>query len=412
MMARICLIRQYHYPLDPRVRREAEALEALGHEVDVICLRREDERWRERRGLITAYRLPFSRRRGGPLRYLFEYGAFLLAAAALLTALHMRRRYRLVQVHTMPDALVFAAVGPRLMGARVLLDLHECMPEFFATKFNLSFRHPAVRLVALAEQASIRFAHRSITCTDQMREAFVGRGAPADRIAVVLNAADETLFDPARYPPSRREPGRLRLICHGSVERLYGLDTAIRAVALLRSELPGLSLEIYGEGAFLPELQELARRLDVTDVVYFSERFVPMPQLLAAISGADVGVVAMRSDAFRDLVHCNKMYDFLAMQKPIVCSRTRSVEAYFDEGCFQFFRADDEEDLARAIRRLYDEPDLGERLVRRAAEVSEAYRWTHQRRIYQAVVADLLRGDRRATAAGAAELAPNGGEAA
>ncbi len=389
-MARACIIRQYHYPLDPRVRREAEALEMLGHEVDVICLRRRGERRRERRGLVTVYRLPLSHRRGGRLRYVFEYGVFLLAAAILATVLHLRRRYDLVQVNTMPDALVFAALGPRLLGARVLLDLHECMPEFFATKFGLGDQHPAVRLVALVEQASIRFADLSFTCTDQMREAFIARGAQADKVKVVLNAADEALFDRTRYPPAPRDPERMVLICHGSVERLYGLDTVIRAVALLRPELPNLALQIYGEGTVLEELQDLVAQLDIGGAVYFSGEFVPIDELLRAISAADAGVVAMRSDAFRDLVHCHKMYDFISMGKPVICSRTRSVEAYFEDACFQFFTAGDEHDLARAIRQLYYESERGERMVKRTAEVSEPYRWEHQRRAYQEIATGLL----------------------
>lgn len=388
-MARACVIRQWHYPIDPRVRREAEALQGLGYAVDVICLRGRGEARREQHGLGTVYRLPLSHKRGGPLRYLFEYAAFLLAAAVLLTVLNVRRRYALIQVNTLPDALVFAALVPRLMGARVLLDLDECMPEFFATKFGVAEGHPAVRLVALAEQVSIRFADLAITCTEQMRDAFLARGANADKIKVVLNAADEAVFDKTRYPPAERVPGRLALICHGSVEPIYGLDTVIRAVALLRWELPNLTLQIYGTGSSLDQLRDLAAELDVEEAVYFSGGFVPTDELLRAISAADVGVVAMRRNAFRDLVHCNKMYDYIAMGKPVICSRTHSVEAYFDDACFEFFTAGDEHDLARAIRRLYDTPELGQRLVQRAAEVSEPYRWEHQRRAYQALATNL-----------------------
>ena len=53
---------------------------------------------------------------GGILHYVFGYGVFLLAAAVLVTMLHLRRRYHLIQINSMPDALVFAALGPRLLG--------------------------------------------------------------------------------------------------------------------------------------------------------------------------------------------------------------------------------------------------------------------------------------------------------
>ena len=312
----------------------------------------------------------------------------------LLTALHIRRRYKLVQVHSLPDPLVFAALVPKLTGARVILDLHECMPEFAATKFGVPLDHAAVRAVAAAEQASIRFADFAITCTNQMREAFVGRGADPDKIGVVHNTAEEEIFDPARHPPRARDNGRFTLICHGSVEERYGLDTAIKAVASLADEIPELRLQIYGKGTQLPELRQLASELDVRDRVDFTGTWVPIEELLDAIAAADGGIVAMKRDAFRDLVHCNKMYDLVAMRRPVITSRTRSVEAYFSDEAFLYFTAEDHEDLARAIKRLYADPALGEKLVERAGEEVEPYRWPRQREQYQRYVWSAVSGSR------------------
>lgn len=383
---RIAVLRQGLFELDPRCQREVHALLQEGHEVDVICRRDEGRPRIERDGRLTVRRLPIPLRRGGALTYLADYALFFVAAFVLLTWLHLRRRYRLVQVHSLPDPLVFAALVPKLTGARVILDLHECMPEFFSTKFGRPLDHWAVRGVAAVERASIRFADFAITCTEQMREAFIGRGADADRIGVVHNAAEEDVFDPSRHPPHARDNGRFTLICHGSVEERYGLDTAIKAVASLADEIPELRLQIYGKGTQLPELRELASQLDVRDRVDFTGTWVPIDELVGAIAAADGGIVAMKRDVFRDLVHCNKMYDLIAMRRPVITSRTRSVQAYFSDEAFLYFTADDPDDLARAIRRLYAEPELGERLVEQAGEEVEPYRWPRQREQYKRYV--------------------------
>ncbi len=389
--ARIGVIRQFYFPCDTRVRREVDALARAGHEVDVICMRRPGQPLYERSGSVAVYRVPLQHKRGGPLRYLFEYLSFPSAAFLCAGALAVRRRWDVVQVNTLPDWLVFAAVLPRLLGARVLLDLHECMPEFFGTKFGATPSHPVVRLLARLEQASIRFADLAITCTEQMRAAFIARGAEGEKIQVILNSADEEIFDPQRYPPTGSGPDGFVLLSHGSIEERYGLDTAIRAVARLTGEIPGLRLEIFGEGAYQDELQELAEQLGVEDRVFFSNGLVPLDELLRAIAAADVGVVAMKRDSFRDLTHTNKMFDFIAMRRPVIVSRTASVEAYFDESCFQLFDSEDDLDLARAIRELHADPGLRERLVSRAAEVNEPYRWPRQRELYRHVV-ERLRG--------------------
>jgi glycosyltransferase involved in cell wall biosynthesis len=387
-MARVCVIRQGFYPLDTRVRREVDALAAAGHEVDVICVRRPGQRRRERLGSITAYRLPLPLQRSdGRWRYLLQYGGFALAAGALCSLLHLRRRWDVVQVNSMPDALVFAAVVPRLLGARVVLDLHECMPEFLSVKFGVEPGHPALRVLGAVEQLSIRFADRVITCTDQMRDTFVARGADPDKIEVVLNSADERIFDAGRHPPSTRRADRFTLLCHGAIEHSYGIDTLLRAAALLRSDIPGLRVEIFGDGTYRPEVARLCDDLGLDGSVRVSDGWAPIEELVAAIAAADVGVVAMRRNAFRDLTHCNKMFDFVAMRRPVVVSRTRAVEAYFPDSCFALFESGDERDLARAIRTLYENPDLGERLVANAARVSERYRWERQRELYLSAVA-------------------------
>jgi glycosyltransferase involved in cell wall biosynthesis len=390
-MARVLLIRQGSFPLDARVRREVECLLDAGHEVDVISLRREGQTGRENWKGAQAYRPPLRHRREGALLYLIEHFAFMAMATLLAGFLHIRRRYDVVQANTIPDSVVFASILPKLLGAKVILDLHECVPEFFATKYDLPLRHPLVRISAWVEQAAIRYADRVVTCTQEMKDVFVARGAPADKIDVILNSADERVFDVAKYPPRPREPGRFTLICHGSVEERYGHDTLVEAVALLRDEIPELRLEVYGDGSFLDEVQELVRQRGIEDRVWFAGEYVPIEQLLDGIARADAGVVAMKKDPFRDLTHCNKMYDLIAMRRPAVISRTESVQRYFDEDCFEYFDADDPADLARAIRELHAKPELAGRLVEHAAQVNEPYRWPQQRETYRRSVESLLR---------------------
>ena len=395
-MARICLIRQGDYPLDPRVLHEVQALVDAGHDVDVICLRRPGEPAFERNGRVTVRRLPVPRQRRGFAWYLGQYAAFLALAGMLAAARHLRRRYDLVQVNTLPDTLVFAGLVPRLLGARVLLDLPECMPEFFASKFGWPAGHPAVRWVTRAERAAIRFADFAITCTEPMRQTFIARGAPPEKIATILNSygLGYGAQAPARPRGGGSDDGAFELICHGSIEERYGLDTLVRATALVRSDIPEVRVRIFGNGSYRPALEALIAELGLGDRVQLSPGWVPMPELLAAIAAADVGVVAIRRDPYRDLVLCTKLFDFIGLDRPVIASRTSSLEEYFDAGCFELFTAGDPEDLARAIRRLHADPARRRRLAERARSVSERYSWVRQRGAYQGIVDSLLQSRR------------------
>ena len=190
----VCILRHSSYPAELNVRREAEALFKDGYEVHVICLREEAQPAREVIGGIQVRRLPVRHRRGKIARYLFEYNAFFLLASIELLRLHQRFRLRAIQVNTMPDYLVFAALIPRLLGARVVLHLHEPMPELFATMFPQR-RYAWLRtLIRWSERLSLAFADRVLTVTNEMRDNVSRRGADAGKITVIVNVPDDDLI--------------------------------------------------------------------------------------------------------------------------------------------------------------------------------------------------------------------------
>src|SRR5438046_10336204 len=155
---RVCMGGYSHYPDDPRVSREARTVQRAGVEVDVICLRADGQRPREEIDGIQVRRIPLGSRRGSRLRYTWQYAAFFLLATAAVASAEIRRKYHLVHIHSLPDFLVFASALPRAFGVRVLLDLHEPMPEVLAARFQLGCDALLVRRDRALERRRSAFA--------------------------------------------------------------------------------------------------------------------------------------------------------------------------------------------------------------------------------------------------------------
>ena len=131
------VVHAYYPHAETRVQREAEALVAAGYDVDIVCLRQAGQAPYEAVNGVGVHRLPVRRLhsaersgRGGLGGQLREYLNFALRASLKVASLHLSRRFRVVQVHNPPDFLVVAGLLPRLTGARLILDLHDLMPEF------------------------------------------------------------------------------------------------------------------------------------------------------------------------------------------------------------------------------------------------------------------------------------------
>src|SRR5215470_12872606 len=215
-----------YYPADVRPRRAAEALVAEGMHVELICLRKSpEEPKREVFNGVHILRLPLRRHRGGAVTYLAQYSAFIASTFFILTVRSLRKRFDLVHVHNMPDVLVFSALAPKLLGAKVVLDLHDPMPELMMTIFRLRSDSLAVRLLKRLERWSIAFADTVFTVSEAFKRIFTSRSCSADKITVVMNSPDENIF--VLRPPaasSARRSRRFVMMYHGSILERNGLD--------------------------------------------------------------------------------------------------------------------------------------------------------------------------------------------
>lgn len=389
---RHCMIVHAYYPIgEPRVQREAEALMQAGFAVDVICLRQPGEPPSELVNGAMVYRMPVRRHKGwGPALQLLEYLAFFLLASWQVSLLHLRQRYQTVQAHNLPDFLVFCTLFPRLTGAHSILDLHDLMPEFYASRFKSGMQSPAVKLVVWQEQISCRFAERVITVSEPWRQTLVQRGVEDKKTLVVMNLADTRLFQKSSLPRPTPDPARLRLFYHGTLAQRYGIDLLLQVVAKLRGELPGLSLTLHGRGEFLETLLKLQKELNLEDRVRISSAYMPMEDLPAFIAAnADLGLVPYRRDIFTDGILPTKLMEYASLGIPAVVSRTPAVSAYFSEEMVEFFTAGDLEDLANAIRRLYHDRARLAQLTSSVQKFNQQYSWNRQKEGYIALVRSL-----------------------
>ncbi len=372
------VVHAYYPHGETRVQRQAEALVRQGYEVDVLCLRWKSETAIEFCSGVRVIRLPVqSRVYDGISGKLLEYLRFFLLAMAKLVQLHTQRPYQTVQLHNLPDFLVFAAWLPKLSGSRTILDIHDLMPEFFQGRYGHDTISLAVRLVRLQEKLACRFADHVITVSDLWRQTLIGRGVPPDKCSVVMNVADHTVFKHPQEPRAQvSDENGLRLIYHGTLPYRYGVDLALRAVAQVRQQIPNIHLTIHGGGENYPNLVALAEELGLLNRnVLFSTMPVAVGDLPGLIRSADVGLAPYRRDVFTDGIVPTKLMEYAALGMPAIAARTPAIETYFEDTMVEFFTPGDADDLARCILRLNSDREHLSQLAQGAEKFNQRYNW-------------------------------------
>jgi len=385
-MAKVCCVTHHYYPQHSHIRRDMNTLVEHGYDVDIICLREKGQSSREKIDNVNVYRMPVQHKREGIIRYIVEYSAFFIFATMTLAFLHLRKRYRVIEVDNMPDILVFTAVLPKLLGAKVILYVFDNVPEYFAFNHKLRANHIAIRFMRFCERLSCAWADRVIVTQSVAKQVLQSHGIPSSKMSVVLNVPNEGVFEPSASSGDMTRNQSFRLLTHGSMIYNYGVQTIIRSVPLLVDKIPGLELKIVGQGEYLDELISLAHELGVEEKVHFTG-WVPHKEIPGIISQADVGIVAMLTD----LMLPTKLFEYVAMTMPVVITALPTMKAYFGEDCLTFYEPDNEQDLARCILEVYSQPSKARSMVLRASELYEKYRWRNTKHAYLRVYDELMR---------------------
>jgi len=391
---RLGMVSYSPYPFDPRVRRAVDALVKEGASVDLICLGTDKQPARETQDNVDVFRIPLKNARRGRIDYAFRYATFIFIASLIFASRAILRRYDLVYVHNMPDILVASALIPKMFGAKVVLDLHDPMPELLTTIFDASPDAKSVRWLKRLEKWSIAQADLVITVNIACQRIFSSRSCRPEKIGVVMNAPDSQIF-PFRsmtMPNLARRPENkpFVLMYHGSLVERNGLEVAIDALERVRKTVPTAELHIFGSKTdFLIQMMEKVREKQLQDAVRY---FGPKRQedLVIAIEGCDLGVIPNHQNAFTEINTPTRIFEYLALGKPVIAPSTRGIRDYFDKESLLFFEAGNSGDLAQRIEYAFSRPSEVFEITRRGQEVYLTHTWESERQTLLTRVREIL----------------------
>lgn len=392
---KVCMVAYTFYEQDNRVRRYAETLAKRGDRVDVVALSGEGQCSKEVIDGVTVYRI--QRRvvnEKGKFTYLGKLLLFFLRSFAFLAWKQLQERYDLIHVHSVPDFEVFAALVPKLTGSKIILDIHDMVPEFYLSKFKASPNSLTFKLLVAVERMSASFADHVIAANHIWLERLYKRSVRSTKCTVILNFPDTDIF---HFRGRHRNDSKLIMVYPGSLGYHQGVDIAVRALALIADKAPEVEFHIYGGGIQTEYLKTLIAELNLQERVLIKGGRT-LQEIAVIMENSDLGVVPKRSDGFGDEAFSTKIFEFMSLDVPVIVARTTIDRYYFNDSLVKFFQPNDEKSLAEAMLLMIENPAQRQELVRNAREFIQAYTWERNKSAYLDLV-DSLTG-RQVTAKG------------
>ena len=375
------------YEGDNRVRRYAETLARRGDRVDVVSLRQSGQ---PARGIVNGVRVFRIQRRvvneKTKFTYLGRLLLFFMRSMAFLSVEQMKERYDLVHVHSVPDFEVFAAILPKLTGSKIILDIHDLVPEFYLSKFKSSNRSLTFRLLTGVERMSAWFSDHVIAANHIWEKRLQERSVKDSKCTTILNFPDTEIF---KTRGRTRTDNKFVILYPGTLNYHQGIDIAIRALALIKDQAPEAEFHIYGAGDQLPSLRALVEELGLEDRV-FLKGTKQLHDIASVIENADLGVVPKRKNSFGNEAFSTKILEFMSLGVPVIVPDTAIDSYYFNDSVVKFFQANDEKSLADAILLMIKNPELRQKFSRDASEFVLKYSWDVNKTTYLNLVDSLV----------------------
>jgi len=376
----VCMIAYTNYSTDARVRREAETLAETGEfNVTFLSLMEGKTARSYVRDGVHVRELRIRKYRGkNRVRYILSYFLFLALAFLECAGRALTGKLDVAHVHNMPNFIVFAAIPAKCLGKKVILDIHDSVPETYLAKFSAGRPGILYKLLCMEERISCGIADRIICVNHPQIEALVRRGMPAGKIVVSMNVPDPRLF-----PKTAGKTGgggkTIRIVYHGTITKRLGIDLAIRAVARLSKHFPDLRFIILGDGDDAAEFAALIQSLHAEETIRFENRMIPVEDLKAFLSDMDIGIVANRKNIATDLMLPVKMLEYIALGIPVAAPRLKTITWYFNDDMISFFEPENVDAIAGAIEALVRSPERRKQQSRNAGAFFEEYGWEKQK---------------------------------
>jgi len=299
------------YPLDARVRMEAETLLASGRSVEVLAPRGRGEAAREVIRGVSVRRLPVPDGEGRLLGTALEYLVALIVFSAATLVRLARSRSGVLHVHNPPD-LFFALLWiARLRGWSTVFDHHDDAAGMMRAKLGSSGL--PVSTLAWMRDRSAEAADLTIATNDTQAELLRGR---ARRVAVVRNSPPTWFAEHSPQPPE----GRRRLVFLGEIGAQDRVERAVEVLCALLEE-PGMDVEllVVGDGPRRASVEERAVQLGVRSRVTVTG-WVPFEEVPELLASAHVGLDTAPATEVNEGSTMVKILEYLAVGLPVVAT--------------------------------------------------------------------------------------------
>jgi glycosyltransferase involved in cell wall biosynthesis len=354
---RILMILQSEYPPDIRLEKEIKSLAEHGYQVVLLSNNKSDLPRSEGVDHALVCRLPFNKKLSAKFSALFNIPLFF--NPVWLWQIHKligQYQIDLLHVHDLPLALSAIILG-KIHNKPVIFDVHENYPaalKIWGKKGPFSFLIRNPRLAAYLENICLKHAQKILVVAEEHQELLTSRGNPESKVHVVGNTVDYESYMQieAKKEILHKYQGSFLLGYVGKFGVERDLETAIRAIGLLRTKIANVRLVLVGDGPNMQDLKNLVAELAAQDLVEFTG-WIDFSDTVSYLKACSICIIPQASNELIDYGVPHKLFQYMALEKPVLCSDSKALASVVGKSqCGEIFQSHSAQSFAEAVKKI------------------------------------------------------------
>ena len=346
--------------------------------VDVLCIKQKGQNKSININGVTYYRIPISyNKKDNKTVQISKITSFIILSFIKFFKLNKENNYQIIHVHNPPDFIILSAIPFKtFFNTKIILDLHDMLPEAVSSNFGIGENHVVVRMARLIERFAIKCSDAIICTNIYDKEIVLSRNTiDPEKIFVVMNTPDLKLF---KVEHVKKEyfglENRFIVLFEGTIWKRRGIQTVIEAVEKLKDTIP-IYLVILGDGPDLDYLKNIVDNKNLNDFIKFTG-WVDLKTLSEYISVSNVCTIPFTKTKVNERGVPNKLFEYIVHEKPVIASRLTGMSLTFSDDEILFFEPENANDLAEKILWIYDNPKQIKEMINNAKQRYEKeYTW-------------------------------------
>lgn len=378
----ICFVYDCEYPWDIRVEKICHYLTISSHKVSLVCRNQKAVSTYWGNDKFKIFRLPncgknFLTKLINITLFFNPFWIFKIYCVVT------NNKCRLILVRDLPLAASGIIIG-KIKRIPVVIDMAEPYPltvrqRRHFEKFRVShFLTRNFLFADIYEKFVINNADHIFTVCEEAKDRLINLGARSGDVTIVRNTPELEKFRATKpcYPGILNELKNNFIILYvGIIIGGRGVDLAIKALSEVSKIRTDIKLVIVGNGRLEKEMMQLTKDLDQQETVFF-EGWVENNLVPQYMSSCDLGLLPFMNSQHMNHTLANKLFDFMAVGKPILCSDVKPMKRIINETRAGYlFEAESVRSLRDKILEIAENYNLAQRGKLGLVYAKKKYNW-------------------------------------